>query len=65
MKVIVDLDKCEDHGQCVLAAPEVFDFDDEDTLVWDQAPGEAQRAHVEHAANICPVLAIRIESESQ
>ena len=24
MKVIVDLNKCNDHGQCVYSAPEVF-----------------------------------------
>ena len=26
MKVSVDMDKCEYHGQCMIAAPEVFNL---------------------------------------
>jgi len=27
MRVEVDLDRCEAHGECVMAAPAVFDLD--------------------------------------
>ena len=27
MKVVVDMNKCQDHGQCVFAAPDVFQLD--------------------------------------
>ena len=30
MKVVVDLDVCEAHGDCVIAAPEIFDLGDDD-----------------------------------
>ena len=63
MKVIVDTSICEAHGDCVLAAPEVFDLDDEDNVVrvLQQEPGEELRDQVEEAEQMCPVSAIRIE----
>jgi ferredoxin len=60
MKILVDRDKCEDHGQCVFAAPDVFAFDDDDKLVWHEEPSEDRRSDVEFAASSCPVLAIMI-----
>jgi len=62
MKITVDMVKCEDHGQCVFAAPDVFDYNDDDTLVWDSEPADTQLAKVQHAAAVCPVSAITIES---
>lgn len=61
-KVIVDMDACQDHGQCVFAAPEVFELNDEGRLVVliDQ-PDESLRAKCEDAADVCPVQAITIE----
>jgi ferredoxin len=63
MKVIVDTSICEAHGDCVLAAPEVFDLDDEDNVVrvLQQEPAEELRDQVEEAEQMCPVSAIRIE----
>jgi ferredoxin len=63
MRVIVDLNLCQAHGDCVVAAPEVFDIGDDDDVVTvtDPEPGEALRAKVVAAAEACPVGAIRIE----
>ncbi|MFD0902955.1 ferredoxin [Actinomadura sediminis] len=61
MKVNVDLSLCQDHGQCAIAAPEVFRINDEGRLEYDGTPGEAMREHVEEAADVCPVQAILIE----
>ncbi|MBB5136807.1 ferredoxin [Thermocatellispora tengchongensis] len=61
MKVVVDMDKCQDHGQCVFAAPDVFRLDDAGHLTYVAEPGEASRADVEEAADVCPLQAIRIE----
>jgi ferredoxin len=63
MKVIVDTDHCELHGECLMAAPEVFDIGDDDTVVrvLNAEPDESQRAAVQDAALMCPVAAIRIE----
>ena len=62
LKVVVDMDVCQDHGQCVFAAPEVFALNDNGKLVVLIAePAESQRAAVEDAADVCPVQAISIE----
>lgn len=61
MKVVVDMNKCQDHGQCVFAAPDVFRMDDEGRLAYLPAPDDALRDEVEEAADVCPLQAIRIE----
>ena len=49
MKLIVDLDVCAAHGDCVVAAPELFDLgeDDDVVTVLDAEPGEELRAKAE------------------
>lgn len=63
MRVIVDSSRCELHGECMVAAPEVFDIrdDDEVVTVLNAEPGEHLRAAVEEAVLMCPLGAIRIE----
>jgi ferredoxin len=63
MKVIVDMDICTAHGDCVIAAPEIFDLGEEDEVVTvlNPEPAEELRAKAEEAAENCPVSAIHIE----
>ncbi|MGX4693920.1 ferredoxin [Streptomyces sp. JNUCC 63] len=61
MKVVVDMNKCQDHGQCVFAAPDVFSFDDAGRLAYVSDPDDALRDEVEEAADVCPLQAIRTE----
>lgn len=61
MRVIVDRSLCDEHGQCEIAAPEVFRIAEEGTLVFVEQPDEAHRAAVEDAADVCPVQAILIQ----
>ncbi len=61
MKVIVDSSLCQDHGQCAIAAPDVFAINDDGHLEYEGSPDEAQREYVEEAADVCPVQAILIE----
>ncbi|MGW5862294.1 ferredoxin [Streptomyces sp. NPDC055239] len=61
LKVTVDLDVCQNHGQCVFAAPDVFALDEDGHLVYAELPDEALRADVEDAADVCPLQAIRVE----
>ena len=62
IRVVVDRDVCQNHGQCVFAAPQVFELDDDGELVQLQDEvGEDLRANVEEAADVCPVQAITIE----
>lgn len=63
MKVTVELDKCVGAGQCVFAAPEVFDQRDEDGLVvlLMSEPSDELHAATREAAHVCPALAIIVD----
>ena len=60
MKVHVDMSICLLHGQCVIAAPQVFSFDEAGGLVWVEEVDESLRGDVEAAADACPEQAIVI-----
>ncbi|GAA3125746.1 ferredoxin [Streptosporangium carneum] len=61
MKIIVDMDVCKDHGQCVFSAPEVFQISDSGRLVYESEADESLRDAVEEAADVCPLQAITVE----
>lgn len=60
MRIHVDMDVCENHGQCVFAAPAVFSFDDDDHLRYDVEPAPEFHEGVARAAKACPVRAIAL-----
>lgn len=62
MEITLEEDKCCGAGQCVLAAPEMFDQRDEDGVVvlLDAAPPVEQYDNVREAAAICPAAAILV-----
>ena len=59
MKVEVSHDRCEGHGKCQTAAPEVFELRDDDMsyVLIDVVP-EHLKAKVELAIRLCPRQAI-------
>ncbi|ADG88449.1 ferredoxin [Thermobispora bispora] len=61
MKITVDMSLCQDHGQCAIAAPAVFQMNEEGKLVYEANPDDSLREEVEQAADVCPVQAIFIE----
>jgi ferredoxin len=63
MRVVVDLNVCRAHGDCVVTAPDVFDLGDDDDVVnlLVSEPGEELRDKVQQAVDNCPTRAIRIE----
>jgi ferredoxin len=61
MKVHVDMNLCQSHGECVFAAPDVFELGDDDVLRWKEDVDESRRAEVEEAVNVCPMAAVSIE----
>lgn len=62
MRVEADLDACQGYVCCVMAAPEVFDVDDDTAKVvlLTATPGDALRAKVEEAVRSCPSRALRV-----
>ncbi|MFG3106236.1 ferredoxin [Streptomyces tendae] len=66
MKVFVDRDRCEGHGLCEDAAPELFGLDDDGELVvrFSETVPVGQEDMAEAAARVCPVGALLRSSES-
>jgi ferredoxin len=61
--VNVDQDLCGGHGECVVAAPKLFDFEDDDVvsvIVPHPDDDEQQQAALRAEAR-CPNAAIRVE----
>jgi ferredoxin len=53
---------CQDHGQCAIAAPDVFQINAEGKLEYIGNPDDAMREYVEEAADACPVQAITVDA---
>ncbi|MFF6804466.1 MULTISPECIES: ferredoxin [unclassified Streptomyces] len=63
MHIEFDEPKCVAAGQCVVAAPEVFDQRDEDgiAIVLTETPTAELHDGVREAAALCPAAAIRLK----
>ena len=61
MRVLVDMNLCQSHGECVVVAPDVFELGEDDVLRWTEDVEESRRADMEEAVDVCPMMAIRIE----
>jgi ferredoxin len=61
MKVLVDMNLCQSHGECVAVAPDVFELGEDDVLRWKEDVDESRRAEMEEAVEVCPMMAIRLE----
>ena len=60
MKIQVDRDVCDLHGQCVFTAPAVFSFDGAGELVYRDEVADEEEAKVRDAASVCPTGAIEV-----
>jgi ferredoxin len=61
--VTVDQEACVCSGQCVLAAPDVFDQSEDGFVVLlDHDPRPELHEDVRQAAATCPALAITVEA---
>lgn len=61
MKVEVDLTKCTGHGICESIAEEVFEVQDDGTVVIHGAERpEADRARMQQAVTQCPAAALTL-----
>lgn len=63
MKMLVDYDLCEGHGECVVAAPGLFQMDEQDdkVVLLQEEPDEGLREQAVEAVKICPLAALRLE----
>ncbi len=61
MKVVVDLAKCQNYGQCCFEAEDIFRLDGGGKLTYKSEVDESRRSCVESAVDVCPMQAISIE----
>ena len=61
MKVEVDLAKCTGHGICETIAEDVFEVQDDGTVViLDAVRPESDRERLQQAVTLCPAAALRL-----
>lgn len=62
MHIELDRPRCEGHGLCEEAAPELMHLDDEGELVIDVPEVDAglQTEHARSAVRVCPVAALKL-----
>jgi ferredoxin len=63
MRIVLDQPRCEGHGLCEEAAPQLMHLDDDGDLVIDRddvADGSEDAVAASAAARVCPVAALRL-----
>ncbi len=60
-RVLVDMNLCQSHGECVYVAPDIFELGDDDVLRWREQIDSSEVELAREAADACPMLAIRVE----
>ncbi|WP_234544212.1 ferredoxin [Streptomyces shenzhenensis] len=62
MKIVLDRPRCEGHGLCEEAAPQLMHLDDDGELVLDlEEIDGGDVALAKAAARVCPVAALRVQ----
>lgn len=61
MRVDVDLDKCTGHRICESIAEDVFEVQDDGSVLFhDNEPPESDRGRMQQAVTHCPAAALRL-----
>lgn len=61
--IVADLAKCQGYANCVVAAPDLFDVDDDVVVkVLREEVDESERAVAEEAVKSCPASALRLDN---
>jgi ferredoxin len=62
MKIILDRPRCEAHGLCEEAAPQLMHLDDDAELIIDiEDVDGAELEAAKAAVRVCPVAALRLQ----
>ena len=63
-RVESDLKVCQGFANCVMNAPDLFDIDDDDTVVLlREEIDDDEFAHADQAVRSCPVTALKLEAQ--
>ena len=65
MRIVVDTDACQGHGQCYVRAPSLVSSDDAGFAVGTRAQvGPEERAEADAAVNACPERAVSLVGDA-
>ncbi|MGX9790850.1 ferredoxin [Mycobacterium sp. MMS18-G62] len=65
MRVEVDLDKCTGHGICESIAEDVFEVQDDGTvMIHDNERPESDRERMQQAVTQCPAAALYLREQT-
>jgi ferredoxin len=60
VKIEVDRTQCQNFGQCVVEAPNVFSLNAKDEMEYTPVADDSELDHVEAAVDVCPMQAISL-----
>jgi len=60
LKVEVDRTQCQNFGQCVVEAPNVFRLNSRDEMEYTPDVDDSELDNVEAAVDVCPMQAISL-----
>jgi len=60
IKIVVDQDKCQNYGQCVFEAPDIFRLNTDDKLEFSSTAPDEMLPDLEAAVDVCPMQAISV-----
>lgn len=63
LTIRIDRLLCVGFGDCIEAAPEAFEFDDEGIVTFRDTAGDVERERLIHACDVCPVDALSVFDE--
>jgi ferredoxin len=65
MKIQIDTHLCNGYGNCIAAAPDVFDLDDENIVVLLRPVEPGDRESLIEAIADCPVRALALVDDDE
>lgn len=61
IRIYVDMDQCQNYGQCCFEAADIFQLDENGQLRFAAEVDDSRRSDIESAADVCPMQAISVE----
>jgi ferredoxin len=54
----IDMDSCQNYGQCVFEAEDIFQLDEDGNIQYTKEVPDDRQEDVENAVDVCPMQAI-------
>jgi len=58
LKIEIDMEKCQNYGQCVFEAEDIFQLDDDGNIQYTKEVPDDRQDDVDNAVDVCPMQAI-------